>query len=64
MTFVADDIGDEGLIRIAEEEVFQGARVVKSMGHVAERGFQNDRFISSQLIMKDHNTLAQYWEVK
>ena len=33
------------------------------MGHVADRGFQNDRFISSQLIMKDHNTLAQYWEV-
>ena len=62
-TWFADDIGDGGLIRIADEEVFQGARIVKSMGHVAQREFKNDRYISSQLIMKDYNTLAQYWEV-
>ena len=62
-TWFADEIGDEGLVRIAHEELFQGARIVRSMGHVADRGFKDDRFISSQLIMKDPDTLAQYWEV-
>ncbi len=42
-TFVADDIGPAGLIRIEEEQPFKGARVIKSMGHVAERGFQNGK---------------------
>ena len=42
-TFVADDIGPAGLIRIAKEEPFQGARVVKSRGHVAARGFREGR---------------------
>lgn len=40
-TFVADDIGPGGLIRIAEEYPFKGARVVRSRGHVAARGFMN-----------------------
>ena len=40
-TFVANDIGPGGLIRIAEEYPFKGARVVRSRGHVAARGFQN-----------------------
>jgi hypothetical protein len=40
-TFIADDIGPAGLIRIAEEHPFRGARVVKSRGHVAARGFLN-----------------------
>lgn len=39
-TFIADDIGPSGLIRIAEEYPFRGARVVRSRGHVALRGFQ------------------------
>ena len=38
-TFIADDIGRNGLIRIAEEQPFRGARVVESRGHVAARGF-------------------------
>lgn len=38
-TFVADDIGPSGTIRIAGEKPFRGARVVKSRGHVAGRGF-------------------------
>jgi hypothetical protein len=42
-TFVADDIGPGGLIRIAEEQPFRGARVVRSRGHVAARGFQNGK---------------------
>jgi hypothetical protein len=44
-SWVADDIGDAGLIRIAEEEKFGGARVVKSKGHVAGRNFGNREFI-------------------
>jgi len=62
-TWFADDISDGGLIRIAEDKTFKGARIVKSMGHVADRGFFNDRFISSQLIMISHDSMAQYWEV-
>jgi hypothetical protein len=38
-TFIADDIGPKGLIRIATEHPFEGARVVRSRGHVAARGF-------------------------
>lgn len=38
-TFIAPDIGPNGLIRIAEEELFKGARIVKSVGHIAARGF-------------------------
>ena len=39
-TFIADDIGPRGFVRIAHEEPFRGARVVKSRGHVAARGFR------------------------
>ena len=39
-TFIADDIGAAGFIRVAEEAPFKGARIVKSRGHVASRGFQ------------------------
>ncbi|KEF51422.1 uncharacterized protein A1O9_12571 [Exophiala aquamarina CBS 119918] len=60
-TFIADDIGPASLIRIADERPFKGARIVKSRGHVAARGFQNDEWIPSQLIMVNHNLLAQYW---
>ncbi|KAI1632196.1 F-box domain-containing protein, partial [Biscogniauxia mediterranea] len=38
-TFVADDLGDEGFVGIAEDPPFQGARVVKSRGHIASTGF-------------------------
>ena len=38
-TFIADDIGPKGLVRIATEHPFAGARVVRSRGHVAARGF-------------------------
>ena len=38
-TFIADDIGRKGFIRNAEEQPFVGARVVKSRGHIAGRGF-------------------------
>jgi len=40
-TFIADDLGPGGFIRVADEHPFKGARVVRSRGHVAARGFQN-----------------------
>ena len=62
-TWIAEDIGPNGLIRVANEQMFVGARTVKSWGHIAGRGYRNDRFIPSQLIMISHDCLAQYWEV-
>jgi len=43
ITFIAPDLGDKGFIRVANEEPFRGARVVKSAGHVAGRGFRNGK---------------------
>jgi Cyclin D1 binding domain/F-box-like len=43
-TFIADDIGPRGFIRIATEHPFRGARVVRSRGHVAAQGFKNGEF--------------------
>lgn len=40
-TWIAEDIGPDGLIRVADEDPFRGARVVKSFGHTAARGFRN-----------------------
>ncbi len=51
-TFIADDIGPAGLIRIAEEHPFRGARVVKSRGHVAARGFLNGE--SGNVLVHQH----------
>ena len=62
-TWITEDIGPKGLIRVADEPLFAGARLVKSWGRIAGRGFRHDRFIPSQLIMISHDTLAQYWEV-
>ncbi|KAI1502539.1 F-box domain-containing protein [Biscogniauxia marginata] len=60
-TFVADDLGGDGFVGIAEDPPFQGARVVKSKGHVAGTGFIDDKYIQSQLILISHDRLAQYW---
>jgi hypothetical protein len=38
-TFIAPDIGRAGFIRVADEQSFQGARIVRSVGHLAGRGF-------------------------
>lgn len=40
-TWIAEDIGPKGLIRIANEQMFNGARVVRSLGHIADEGFEN-----------------------
>jgi Cyclin D1 binding domain len=42
-TFIADDIGKDGFVRVADETKFKGARIVRSRGHVAERLFQNGK---------------------
>lgn len=40
-SWIANDIGSAGFLREAAEAPFEGARVVRSRGHVADRGFQN-----------------------
>ncbi|OTB02968.1 hypothetical protein M426DRAFT_13005 [Hypoxylon sp. CI-4A] len=60
-TFVADDLGEDGFIGTAREPPFEGARVVKSKGHIAHMGFFNDKYIKSQLLLLSYNRLAQYW---
>ena len=42
-TWIAEDIGSKGLIRVAQEQVFKGARIVKSLGHIAAREFRNGK---------------------
>lgn len=40
-SFVVDDLAAGGVVRIATEEPFVGARIVDSRGHVAANGFAN-----------------------
>ncbi|KAL1587373.1 hypothetical protein WHR41_03956 [Cladosporium halotolerans] len=61
-TFIAPEIGAGGFVRVADEELFRGARVVRSAGHIAARGFREDQYTPSQLIMISENRLAQFWE--
>ena len=42
-TWFANDIGPAGSIRIAEEEPFRGARIVRSQGQLADPGFQDSK---------------------
>jgi hypothetical protein len=42
-TFIAPDIGRNGLLRVASEDMFKGARIVKSVGHIAARGFRDGK---------------------
>jgi hypothetical protein len=39
ISWISDDIGPDGLVRIAVERPFRGARMVRSRGHVAHLGF-------------------------
>ncbi|KAH0538255.1 hypothetical protein FGG08_005126 [Glutinoglossum americanum] len=38
-SWIAEDIGSGGLLRVAEEEEFRGARIVRSKAHIAGEGF-------------------------
>ncbi|KAB8076192.1 F-box domain protein [Aspergillus leporis] len=62
ISFKADDIGPNGLVRTADEKLFQGARIVRCRGHVAGLGFRDDTFITSQLILISPDCIAHYWE--
>jgi hypothetical protein len=42
-TFIVEDLGPAGFVRIIQEAPFHGARVVKSKGHVAGTGFVNGK---------------------
>lgn len=40
-TFICDDIGEGGYVRTANDAPFEGARIVNSKGHIANRMYQN-----------------------
>ena len=40
-TFIAPDLGLDGIIRVAQEDVFKGARIVRSCAHIAHANFQD-----------------------
>lgn len=47
VTFRADDIGPKGLVRVAHEKPFPGARIVRSNGLLAGRGFRDCESLDS-----------------
>jgi hypothetical protein len=44
-TLIAPDISKDGTVRIAHEEMFKGARIVHSVGHIAGRGYREGMFL-------------------
>lgn len=46
-TWMVDDLGEDGLVRVEHEPPFEGVRVVRSKGHVANTGFMNGEFLWS-----------------
>ena len=49
-SFIAPDIGHGGFVRVADEEIFKGARIVRSAGHLAQRGFRDGEYDFTSLI--------------
>ncbi|KAJ5684463.1 uncharacterized protein N7477_000808 [Penicillium maclennaniae] len=60
-SFLAEDIGPNGLLSVSDSKPFEGARIVRSKGHLAGLGFRDDTFIDSQLILISTDYLAHYW---
>ncbi|KAK3385421.1 hypothetical protein B0H63DRAFT_522755 [Podospora didyma] len=60
-TFIAEDIGEAGLITTYKNEPFAGVRAFKSKGHIANTGFINDRWVDTQLCLISHDCIAQFW---
>lgn len=58
-TFIADDIGPAGFVRVADEGEFEGARVVRSRGQVAEDGFINSKLRKSSFVLPVTNNLRK-----
>jgi hypothetical protein len=46
-SIVVPDLLEGGLVRVAEEDEFRGARVVRSAGHIAATGFKSSKWNSS-----------------
>ncbi|KAJ5327460.1 uncharacterized protein N7506_010562 [Penicillium brevicompactum] len=61
-SWVAKDIGTAGLVGIAGDEPFTGARMVRCEGHVAGIGYQDATFINSELILISTDVMAHYWK--
>ncbi|KAJ5131082.1 uncharacterized protein N7515_007121 [Penicillium bovifimosum] len=61
-SFVAKDIGPSGLLRVATDEPFVGARIVRSRGHVAGLGFHDHTYVNGELILISPDCLAHYWK--
>lgn len=51
-TFIAPEIGPGGFMRVADEETFAGARIVRSAGHLAGRGFVHGMFLFPFLFLR------------
>ncbi|KAJ5163107.1 Protein of unknown function DUF3506 [Penicillium coprophilum] len=62
LSFIAEDIGPRGLVSVAMDEPFTGARIVRCLGHVAGLGFLDDTYIDSQLILISPDHMALYWK--
>ncbi|KAK4237539.1 hypothetical protein C8A03DRAFT_44625 [Achaetomium macrosporum] len=60
-TFVAEDLGEGGFVRVEDEPPFEGVRVVKSKGHVADNGFVSDFYIDCHLMLISPDRLAHHW---
>ncbi|KAJ5171988.1 F-box domain protein [Penicillium capsulatum] len=62
VSFAADDIGSRGLIRVANEEPFRGARIVRAAGLVAGLGFHDASAIDAELILMSPDYIGLYWK--
>lgn len=58
VTFTASDIGPRGLVRVAEDDPFKGARIVRSHGHVAGLGFRDGESTLSPAVPSSANLLT------
>jgi len=60
-TWIAPDIGHGGFLRVADEGNFRGARVVRSAGHIAGRGFREGEPILCGGGCRSGGRLADFW---
>ncbi|CAK7206167.1 hypothetical protein SEUCBS139899_008952 [Sporothrix eucalyptigena] len=61
VSFLAPDLGPNGLDRVIHEEPFANVRMVKSRGHIAGTRFINDRWIETRLLLISPDRLAMFW---
>lgn len=59
-SWIAEDIGPRGLLRIANEQMFEGARVLRSVGHSLAREFQNGSCLSGTTKTTRQDVLTCY----